>query len=125
MTFEAGRADLQRVMRALAHAKENKGMSGDLGLLSEVVAGDSTRRALWVLLGAVGFLLLIACVNLTNLLLAKAAGRTREIALRSALGATRGRIVSLLVAESLLLSAAGAALGLLLLVLEPRCSAVG
>jgi predicted permease len=101
-------------MRTLAqrYPKENKGMSGDLGLLSEVVAGDSTRRALWVLLGAVGFLLLIACVNLTNLLLAKAAGRTREIALRAALGATRGRIVSLLVAESLLLSAAGAGLGL-------------
>jgi predicted permease len=116
VTFEAARADLQRVMRTLAqrYPKENEGMSGDLGLLSEVVAGDSTRRALWVLLGAVGFLLLIACVNLTNLLLAKAAGRTREIALRAALGATRGCIVSLLVAESLLLSAAGAALGLVL-----------
>ena len=51
-------------------------MSANVAPLNELVAGDGTRRALWVLLGAVGFLLLIACVNLTNLLLAKAAGRT-------------------------------------------------
>jgi putative ABC transport system permease protein len=118
VTFEAARADLRRVMRILAerHPDPNRGMSGTLVPVSEVVAGDNTRRTLWVLLGAVGALLLIACVNLTNLLLAKAAGRTREIALRAALGATRRRIVGLLVAESLLLSAAGAALGLLVAV---------
>jgi putative ABC transport system permease protein len=116
VTVEAARSDLQQVMGTLAqrHPDTSRGMSGNIGLLSEVVAGDNTRRALWVLLGAVGFLLLIACVNLTNLLLAKAAGRTREIALRAALGAGRARIVRLLVAESLVLSVAGAALGLLL-----------
>jgi len=116
VTFEAARSDLQQVMGSLAqrYPDTSKGMSGSMGRLSEVVAGDNTRRALWVLLGAVGFLLLIACVNLTNLLLAKAAGRTREIALRAALGASRGRIVKLLVAESLVLSVAGAAIGLLL-----------
>ena len=116
--MEAARADLQRVARVLAerYPKTNRGMSAALGPFDELVAGDTTRRALWVLLGAVGFLLLIACVNLTNLLLAKAAGRTREIALRTALGATRSHVLRLLVAESLLLSLAGGALGLLLAV---------
>ena len=115
VTFEAARADLQRVARILAtrYPETNRGMSANLSPVTDLVAGENTRRGLWVLLGAVGSLLLIACVNLTNLLLAKAAGRTREIAVRAALGATRRRIVGLLVAESVLLSLAGAALGLL------------
>ncbi len=116
VTLEAARSDLQQVLTTLGqrYPDSSKGMSGSIGPLSDAVAGGNTRRALWVLLGAVGFLLLIACVNLTNLLLAKAASRTREIALRAALGAGRLRIVRLLVAESLVLSVAGAALGLLL-----------
>ncbi len=116
VTLDAGRADLVRVTGELArrYPETNRGMSANIAPVNEVVAGDNTRRALWVLVGAVGFLLLIACVNLTNLLLAKAAGRTREIAIRAALGASRRRVVGLLVAESLLLSVAGAALGLLL-----------
>jgi predicted permease len=118
VTLEAARADLKRAAGILAerHPDTNRGMSAAIGPIQELVAGETTRRALWVLLGAVGFLLLIACVNLTNLLLAKAAGRTREIALRAALGATRRRIVGLLVTESLLLSLVGAMLGLLLAV---------
>ena len=116
VTLEAARRDLQTVTRVLAqrYPDTNKGMSASIARVDEIVAGDSTRRALWLLLGAVGFLLLIACVNLTNLLLAKAAGRTREIAIRTAIGATRRRIVGLLVAESLLLSLGGAAVALLL-----------
>ena len=116
VTIEAARSDLQRVMTTLGerHPETSRGMSGSVAPLNELVAGGNTRRALWVLLGSVGALLLIACVNLTNLLLAKAASRAREMALRAALGASRRRIVRLLVAESLLLSAAGAALGLLL-----------
>jgi predicted permease len=118
VTLEAARSDLQRVNRILAerHPDTNKGMSGNIAPLNDLVAGDNTRRALWVLLGAVAFLLLIACVNLTNLLLAKAAGRAREMALRAALGASRRRIVRLLVAESLVLSIAGAGVGVLLAV---------
>ena len=71
----------------------------------------STRRALLILLGAVGFLLLMTCVNVANLLLARGAGRQKEIAIRMAMGGTRGRVVAQLVSESLMLALAGGAIG--------------
>jgi len=114
VTPEQGNADLSGVLNQLGNEHPgDKGWHIYLVPLFREMVGR-TQRMLFVLLGAVGLLLLIACVNAANLLLARSSVRQREIAVRSALGASRTRIVRQLLTESLLIALAGAALGTLL-----------
>jgi predicted permease len=99
------------LIQNLKHPEYGGDYTGNLLGLKDYVSGK-LRRSLIVLWGAVGLILLIVCVNLSNLLLARATARSKEFAMRTALGATRGRLVRQLLTESLILSFAGALFGL-------------
>jgi putative ABC transport system permease protein len=113
VTIETAAADLTRVAGLLRAHKENEGMELRVAPSSDWLASPDLRRALWLMLGAVGLLLVIASANVSNLLLVRAASRTRERALRTALGAGRGDLIREGLVESMVLAVIGGGLGLL------------
>jgi putative ABC transport system permease protein len=115
VTLAAAQADMDGMARnlAVAYPDADKGAGISVMLLKKNIVGD-VQSFLLILLGAVGFVLLIACVNVANLQLSRSATRAREFAIRSALGASQSRVIRQLLTESLLLSLTGGTLGLCL-----------
>jgi ABC-type antimicrobial peptide transport system permease subunit len=115
VTLQQAQAEMENIASQLAQGyPETNGQFGVslISLHEEVISG--IKKPLLILFGTVGFVLLIACFNATNLLLARATTRAREFAVRLALGATRSRIIQQVLVESLLLAVLGGMLGLLL-----------
>ncbi|MFY9853326.1 MAG: ABC transporter permease [Terracidiphilus sp.] len=114
VTLKQAQADMDAVTEhiAAAYPSSNKGWGATVEPLKNDFLPPERIRNLWLLLGAVGFVLLITCVNIANLLLAQGAGRNREIAVRSSLGASRAQIFNQFLTESLLLAVLGGGLGI-------------
>jgi putative ABC transport system permease protein len=113
VTIQQAQADMDAVTAHIAEAnpRSDKGWGARIDPLQNDFLGDNVKLTLWLLLGAVGCVLLIACVNVANLLLAKGTARQREIAIRSAVGATRRDVFVQFVTESLVLACFGGVVG--------------
>src|SRR5262249_19317406 len=113
---EQAQAEMEAITAQLAeeNPKSNTGWSASVEPLHLNFFPDSSRRSLWLLLVVVSSLLLIACVNIANLLLARGTTRQKEVGIRAALGATRAQLFSQFLIESLMLAAAGGVLGILI-----------
>lgn len=109
--LETAQSDLDRIGREIQDEDPQGAVAAEVRPFQDYFVGDA-RAGLWALLAGVGLLLLVAVVNVTNLLLVRGEDRHSELAVRTALGAGRGRILRQLLAESLVLSAAGGALGI-------------
>jgi putative ABC transport system permease protein len=116
VTIEKARVEMAGIARNLAAAypKTNQGWGIYLEPIRDAVVHYGWTQVLWLLFGAVSFVLLIACVNVANLMLAKAAARSRELAVRASLGASRQRLMTQVLAESVLLALAGGIVGVAL-----------
>jgi len=116
VTLQQARAQMDQIGARIAKdfPDSNKGWGVNVERYADVIVGPGLRRQVYIMMGAVGMVLLIGCVNLANLLMARGASRDREVAVRASLGAGRWRLIRQFLTESVLLSVSGGVLGLAL-----------